>query len=503
MSDPERTSEPTAPGRETADLLSRLTQFVAALPGLVLEQYVPDVGSDQLREVGGQLQQWLGVSTAAAQARPARIWARVHPADRQRYLDQRLEAIEEQHGFDDELRIRHRNGQWRRVRVSTGAPEQVAGGVILRTIAVDITATHDLEHAHWEAQRREAMGRLASGIAHSFNNMLSVILPNLELLQATLPPNAAAYAMDARQAAMAAAELVRQVGTLARRDGPPIEDLFDIIDVVNELIRICRNTFDRAITISARTTSGPIWVLGRRSEILQVLLNLALNARDAMHDIIEPQLTISIEDAPDTVSIIVEDNGEGMSADVQRHLGEPFFSTRAPSESVGLGIATNLSMLREVQGELSWTSTLGRGSRFVVKLPTRIVSPVLKVLRAEQSGQVAATILVIDDEPLVRGAIRRQLEHLGHHVLDADLGEHGLALLDSRPEIGLVMVDLMMPRMSGQEVVRRIRQARPELPVVVMSGFVPDDFKPGPHTRVLFKPFLLDELGSALRSLLR
>ncbi|HET9064943.1 MAG TPA: response regulator [Gemmatimonadales bacterium] len=502
MSDPERTRR-IGPERASADLLSRLAHFVDALPGLVLEQFVPDAGPDQLRAVGGQLQQWLGVSTAAAQARPVRIWAHVHPADRQRYLDQRLEAIEDQHGFDEELRIRHRNGQWRRVRVSTSAPERVEGGVVLRTIAVDITATHDLEHAHWEAQRREAMGRLASGIAHSFNNMLSVILPNLELLQDAVPPSAASFAMDARQAAMSATELVRQVGTLARRDGPPIEDLFDIVEVVDELLRICRNTFDRAITITAQPTSGPIWVLGRRSEILQILLNLALNARDAMRDTLDPQLTIAITDTPDTVSIIVEDNGEGMSAEVQRHLGEPFFSTRAPSESVGLGIATNLSMLREVSGELSWTSTLGHGSRFVVTLPTRVVSPVLKVMRSEQASRVEATILVIDDEPLVRGAIRRQLEHLGHHVIDADLGERGLALLASRPEIGLVMVDLMMPRMSGQEVVRRIRQARPELPVVVMSGFVPDDFKPGPHTRVLFKPFLLDELGSVLRSLLR
>lgn len=499
-------SEPTSTAASADDgpeaRLARLTHFVAELPGLVLEQFVPDAGPDQLREVSGQLRRWLGVG-ASAPVRLARLWAHVHQADRQRYLDQRIEAIEDNHGFDEELRVRHRDGRWRRVRVSTSSPEPVDGGVVLRTLAVDITATHSLEHAHWEAQRREAMGRLASGIAHSFNNMLAVILPNLELLQNTVAPDAASYAKDARQAAMAATELVRQVGTLARRDGHPIEDLFDIVGAVDELLRICRNTFDRAITIDAPPVSGPIWVLGRRSEIVQVLLNLALNARDATHDTNHPRIIISISETAGTVSILVEDNGEGMSAEVQRHLGEPFFSTRAPSESVGLGIATNLAMLREANGTLTWSSTPGAGSRFVVTLPTRVVAPALKVIRSDQADPVVATILVIDDEPLVRGAIRRQLEHLGHHVIDAELGEHGLAMLEAGAEIDLAMVDLMMPKMSGHEVVRRIRHARPELPVVVMSGFVADDFKPGPYTRVLFKPFLLDEMRSVLGSLLR
>lgn len=483
--------------------LERMKRFAEGLPGLVIEVFVPAHGREQLTQVGGQLQEWLGITGPEARRHPPLLWARVHPVDRQRYLDQRLEAIEEGRGFDEELRVQHRSGSWHRVRVSTGAPEVTSDGVVVRLIAVDVTATHDLEHAHWEAQRREAMGRLASGIAHSFNNMLAVILPNLELLQTAVPASASAYAMDARQAAMAATELVRQVGTLARRDGPPIDDLFDVVDVVEELVRICRNTFDRAITISAQHPSGPIWVLGRRSELLQVLLNLALNARDAMASTAGPELTLAVEPTSNQVRIRVKDNGEGMSNEIQRHLGEPFFSTRSPSESVGLGIATNLSMLREVKGELSWTSVVGKGSEFVVTLPTHSVTPALKVLRPEESSNVAATVLVIDDEPLVRGALRRQLEHLGHRVVAAELGERGLSLLEAHPEIGLVMVDLMMPRMSGQEVIRQIRRSKPHLPIVVMSGFVPDDFRPGPQTRILFKPFLLDELQGVLRSLLR
>lgn len=492
---------PGATSRQRA--LTDWRRLVDALPGVILEHTISDQGAERILEVGGQLHDLLGVAPAVVLANARRLWARVDPADRQRLLDIRLEAIEEDRGFETELRIRHADGTWRHIRVGTSAPTRVPGGMLLRTIAMDITAAHELDHAHQEAQRREAMGRLATGIAHSFNNMLAVILPNLELLQSVVPAEAAPLATDAHQAAVTAAELVRQVAALASREGPPFEDLFDVTDVVAELLRICRNTFDPAITIEAEPMSGPIWVLGRRSELVQVLLNLALNARDALTHTADPRVTIELLDRPGHVVIAVIDNGEGMSEDIQRHIAEPFFSTRAPRHSAGLGIPTNLSMLRTMGGTLTWTSTEGAGSRFEVRLPTQEVSPALRIVRNDIRPTVGVPILVIEDEPLVRLAIRRQLERLGHTVLDAGMGAAGLELLAAHPEIRLVIVDLRMPRMSGQEVVRRIRTDQPELPIVVMSGFIPDEFAPGPHTRVLFKPFLLDELREVLATLLR
>jgi signal transduction histidine kinase len=490
-------------GNGSARALTDWRRFIDALPGVILEHLIPHQGPERILEVGGQLEQQLGVRPETVLANPRRLWARVHPVDRQRLLDLRLEAIEDGHGFEEEIRVRHADGEWRQVRVGTSAPSVVPEGLLLRTIAMDITAAHQLDYAHWEAQRREAMGRLATGIAHSFNNMLAVILPNLELLQTAVPQSVAALATDARQAATMAAELVRQVATLARRDGPPFEDLFDVVEVVTELVHICRGTFDRAITITVDPMSGPIWVLGRRGEFLQVLLNLALNARDALADTVDPQLTLTVTSDAGLVTIAVTDNGEGMSDEVQRHIGQPFFSTRSPRRSAGLGIPANLSMLREIQGTLTWTSAEGQGSRFEVRLPTRLVSPALRIVRPDDESTAQVPILIIDDEELVRTSLRRQLERLGHTVFDVALGSAGLDLLAAHPEVRLVIVDLVMPKMSGQEVLRRIRTDRPDLPVVVTSGFIPEDFAPGPHTRVLFKPFLLDDLRTVLAMLLR
>ncbi|MCB9505515.1 MAG: response regulator [Gemmatimonadales bacterium] len=478
-------------------------RFVDALPGVLLEYLLPLDGPPRMLKVSGQLEERLGLAPAAVLANPLRLWARIHPSDRQRLLDQRVEAIEEERGFEEELRVLHRDGSWRHARVSTGAPTRTAEGLLLRTIAMDITAARDLEHALWEAQRREAMGRLASGVAHNFNNMLAAILPNLELLQAAVPDPLVPLAMEARQAAMAASELVRQVATLARREDQPLDDVFDVVDVVREVVRICHNTFDRAITLTCDAPSSPVWVLGRRSEILQVVLNLALNARDALEGRPAPRIALEVEDDETRVLIRVIDNGEGMSAEVQRQLGTPFFSTRPADRGTGLGIATNLGMLRAAHGSLRWRSTEGLGSTFEVELPARRLPPDLRIVPSDPDAAAATTILIIDDEPLVRSSVRRLLERLGHVVEDADLGITGLDRLARNPDIGLVMVDLSMPQMSGQEVIRRIRTTQPDLPIIIMSGYVPEGLKPGPHTRILFKPFLLDELRGTIASLLR
>jgi PAS domain S-box-containing protein len=492
-----------APTVTPGDGAEEWRRFADALPGVLLEYVLPTHGRPRLLKVSGQLEERLGVRPAEALASPLRLWARVHPSDRQRLLDQRLEAIEEGRGFEEELRVRHRDGTWRHARVSTGAPTWTADGILLRTIAMDITEARDLEHALWEAQRREAMGRLASGIAHNFNNMLAAILPNLELLQAAVPSHLEPLAMDARQAAMAASELVRQVATLARREEQPLDDVFDMVDVVREVVRICHNTFDRAITITCDAPANPVWVLGRRGELLQVVLNLVLNARDALEDRPDPTIAIAVHDEEDRVRITVRDNGEGMSHEVQQQLGTPFFSTRAVGRGTGLGLATNLGMLREAHGSLHWTSTPDVGSTFEVRLPARRLPPDLRIVPTGTDSAATTTILIIDDEPLVRSSVRRLLERLGHVVEDADLGATGLERLAANPDIGLVMVDLSMPQMSGQEVIRRIRTRQPDLPIVIMSGYVPEGLKPGPHTRILFKPFLLEELRGTLASLLR
>lgn len=241
-------------------------------------------------------------------------------------------------------------------------------------------------------------------------------------------------------------------------------------------------------------------MLARESELHQVLLNLCINARDAVRGAANPKLTVSVEVADEKVVVKVRDNGVGMTPEVQARLGEPFFTTKAPGEGTGLGLATVYKVMDEIEGTLSCTSKSGEGTCFTMEVP-KISVPALAPTPppSRRARQFAGhRVLVVDDDRLVRRAMRRQLRRLSLEVEEASDGVQCLERLRSGPVPDAVVLDLSMPRLSGEEVLSTLRTSFPDLPVVVVSGHVPERAALSEATAVLIKPLEPGELSDAL-----
>jgi CheY-like chemotaxis protein len=292
---------------------------------------------------------------------------------------------------------------------------------------------------------------------------------------------------------------------LVWRDEPRAVEPVDVVALVQDVMRMCRRTFDHRIAIETTTPTTPVMVLGRPSELQQVVLNLCINARDAVETVPVPMIEAEVRAlADDRVRIAVRDTGIGMTTDAQARVGQPFFTTKAPGKGTGLGLATALGIVREMGGELTWTSKVGAGTTFEITLPLAPAG------QAPQPGATAApktrfpgqAILVIDDEPLVRKTLERLLSSLGLTPVVAASGAEGLGLLEARADVAAVLVDLSMPEMSGAEVLRRIGAVRPALPVFVVSGWVSDPDALAAARGVIQKPFTSRDLIEALTPVL-
>ena len=252
----------------------------------------------------------------------------------------------------------------------------------------------------------------------------------------------------------------------------------------------------------------PCIVLARRAELQQVVLNLCINARDALEGHPNPRLDLRVAVEPDSVVIGVADNGAGMSPEVQRRLGEPFFSTKAPGRGTGLGLATAYGIVAELRGKLLCRSELGRGTWFELRLPPHHTECEARSLDATPTPMPEGLhALVIDDEQLVQSTLRRALERAGAKVSCASTGDEGLIVFRANRDIGLVLLDLAMPTMGGPEVLRRLRVIDPDVPVYIMTGFLPEGLDVEDATGLVTKPVdlahlraLLGEVAKASRS---
>ena len=295
---------------------------------------------------------------------------------------------------------------------------------------------------------------------------------------------------------------------LVRRERPGAHEPVDLMALTTEALQICRRTFERRYLIEEVPADASIVVRARRSDLEQVILNLCINARDAMVDTAEPRLRVQVTADPSATQAIItiEDNGVGMADEVKNRLGEPFFSTKAPGQGTGLGLATAFGIIRDLGGSLDCESKLGHGTTFRLRLPMvedvvplTAASPDLWAIR-EFAGRTA---LVIDDEPMVRAAAERILTRFGFTTLVASDGADGLALLARHPEVAVAIVDLSMPGLSGAEVLARIKQERPGLPVVICSGYIEDRQNLAAADALVTKPFAMSDLRSALLEVLQ
>ncbi len=412
---------------------------------------------------------------------------RIFPADRiaeHDYITARISSGASVEHLDT-IRCR-KDGRSIEVSVTASPIRDGAGAVIgISNVVRDVSERKKLEQQMMRAQRMESIGTLAGGIAHDLNNVLSPIMLSLELLRESVPDEESHELIATLdQSARHGADMVRQLLQFARGvDGQRLS--VDIGEIVHEIERLVRDTFLKHIEVATVMPSAPWRVLGDRTQLHQVLLNLCVNARDAMPA--GGLLAIRVENVvldehfatinPDAnegphVHLSIADNGSGIDPSVMEQIFDPFFTTKEFGKGTGLGLSTTMAIVRSHGGFLRVYSEPGRGTTFHVYLPSHAgevassAHPVVELPRGR--GEL---ILVIEDEPSVRLITTRTLEAFGYRVIVAANGAEGVATYAPlADQIAVVLTDMMMPVMNGPDAIRRLQTINPAIRVVATSG---------------------------------
>jgi two-component system, cell cycle sensor histidine kinase and response regulator CckA len=363
----------------------------------------------------------------------------------------------------------------------------------------DITERRHLEEQLRQAQKMEAVGQIAGGVAHDFNNMLTVIAGSLELLgdEARDEERFLGPLQDANRAVDQATALTRQLLTFSRRHVVQ-RTTVDLNEVVTDVARMMRRVVRESIEVETRTTADLPAVLGDRVELDQALVNLVLNARDAVGDRGRVTLETSVVegDGGRQVQVRVSDTGHGMNPELAERIFEPFFTTKGAGSGTGLGLSMVYAAVTRCDGTIRVESEPGRGTTFRIRLPAADEADRsdsrARVARAESA--LCATILVVEDQADVRNLVTRILESAGHEVLGATGPEHALRLAREHPgDIDLLLSDVVMPGQNGLELARALRRERPGLRVMFMTGYADLPEELGREllreARILPKPF--------------
>ena len=392
------------------------------------------------------------------------------------------------------------------------------------TYARDISMRKQLELQLVESQKMEAVGRLAGGVAHDFNNFLTPIMSYAYL--ATQTPNLddrlRGHLGQIQKAAEHAANVTNQLLAFSRRQivEPKVVDLND---VMFDMDRMLRRLLGKDLEMVVIPNTEPMLVKVDPSQIEQVLVNLVVNARDALpgggkivlttYEVDENDLLPgSLHDGGEIEYIVlsVEDNGIGMDDEVKSHIFEPFFTTKDADKGTGLGLSTCYGIVKQAGGAIDVDSSPGNGTNFKVFLPRiKLAAGLLdKALAGRPLPRGTETILVDDDEPMVRNVAAYSLRDLGYKVYEASNGDEALRLLDSPDptSVDLVLSDIIMPLMGGVGLMKGMQQILPNVPVILTSGYADDDsLSQGvfePTTEFLRKPFTPSLLANKVRSVL-
>ncbi|MGZ8376743.1 MAG: PAS domain S-box protein [Gemmatirosa sp.] len=468
---------------------------------------------------------------AAAEAMGSGWQSRVHPDDLAPMLERWHVALAAGDDYVYEYRLRLSDGTTRYVRKRSAALRDAQGRLCgsVGTIE-DITEHHELDARLRQAQKMEAVGQLAGGIAHDFNNLLTVINGNLELATHEIPEDHAARGdlAEVTTAVRRAHALVRQLLTFSRKQVLSLRAL-DLNEFVRGAEKLLRRVIGEEIVLQVQLSGEPVIVQADANQLEQVLINLAINARDAMrtarHGYMGGRGTLTIEVDVCTLApshaarwgatptgryarLLVRDTGHGMDEGTMSHAFEPFFTTKPVGEGTGLGLATVYAIVTQGGGAVRIDSTPGQGTQVQILLPhvgaDGHASPAARAPRQEEPG-ARETILLVEDERAVRTAARRLLERRGYTVLEAQHGVDALLVWrEQRDAIGVLVTDIRMPEMGGLELVSILRGEAPTLPVVYMSGYAEHQGTTPLREREAFveKPFTGDALAQAVARVL-
>ncbi|MCC6737531.1 MAG: PAS domain S-box protein [Planctomycetia bacterium] len=439
-------------------------------------------GADgRFRRVNPAFERVLGRSAEELTSRPFLDF--VHPDDREatRAAFSRLLGGAELYDFEN--RYSRKDGTWRILswRAATDSSRQV-----VHAIARDVTEYKLLQQELVQAQKMEAIGRLAGGIAHDFNNMLLAIQGNAEFAKREGDAERRREFLDQVQAAAKrSADLTRQLLAFGRRQ--PLKAVpLNLNDLLGEFLKLVRRVLPESVEMEFQPGAGLDFVEADPGQLERVVMNLCVNARDAMPDggrlVIRTENTMveagSSSGAAEAgsvryVTLVVSDVGHGMPPDVKSRIFEPFFSTKQQGAGTGLGLATVYGVVKQHGGFIQVESQPGQGSTFRISLPS-VMRPSVCLTRDAEAGapRGGETILVAEDEPLVRGVAVALLADAGYAVLEARDGQEALEEFRRHgSRISLLLMDVVMPCLGGVDAARLIREIAPRLPILLTSGY--------------------------------
>ncbi|HXH03252.1 MAG TPA: PAS domain S-box protein [Candidatus Competibacteraceae bacterium] len=423
-----------------------------------------------------------------------------------------------------EKSLRHKDGRKLQVLASMSAVRRGDGAVdYLIGVVLDITVQKLQGQQLMQARKMEAVGQLTGGIAHDFNNLLTIISGNLELLALSLPTDSELQELveDARSAARDGRELTRQMLLFAR--GQALETSpTELSALILGIERLLRRALRDDVELELRwQPGGEYWALLDRHRFESVLVNLMINASDAMPhggkvtlalELADPATPIQLNlPAGDYLKLDIRDTGCGMPPEVLARACEPFFTTKEPGKGTGLGLAMAYTFLKQSGGHLWLESEPGQGTTVHLLLPATGLTAgrdaTAKAISGKGLPAGSETLLVVEDEPRVRSLAARYLRELGYRVLVAGDGHEALTMLESRNDIDLLFSDVMMPGgLNGRQLAHLVRTARPELRVVLTTGFdraaEVNRSDAGTRWPLLHKPYSKAQLAQLIRQVL-
>ena len=424
-----------------------------------------------------------------------------------------------------EVQWKHKDGHTITVRLN-GRAASISGEEaeeVLELIAEDITERRQLEEQFRQAQKMEAVGRLAGGVAHDFNNLLMVINGYTEVLLEQLEPASEMHqkVQSIQQAADRAATLTRQLLAFSRKQVLELK-VVDVNAVIGDMERLLRPLIGENIELLTRLSTEAGRTRADAGQLEQVIMNLVVNAKDSMPEggkitiqssnvTVRPNLGEHRFIQPGRYSVIsVADTGQGMDKETQSRIFEPFFTTKEKGKGTGLGLSTVYGIVKQSNGYVFAESQIGAGTTFYVYLPRveETVEELGQVTTQESEKGGCETVLLVEDEESVRELVRVTLISRGYKVLEAENGESGLRIAEAtKGPIDILVTDVVMPGMGGRELAKRLVALRPGTSVLYLSGYTEDAIVTqgalSPGTAFLQKPFTLQNLAKKVREVLR
>ncbi len=436
-----------------------------------------------------------------------------------------------QGGWSGELLSRRKDGSEFPISLSTSLiRDKVGGALALVAVASDITdrkiaeeKRKSLEAQLQQAQKLESLGTLASGIAHDFNNILGIMIGYSSLLE-RLPPDSATIKKNTdaiNKAGMRGAALVKQLLTFARKTDIIVESV-RLNDIVVEVSKLLGETFPKTITVSLNLDKQLPSFIADSNQIHQVILNLCVNARDAMPDggvidistftiqgsLVQKKFTKAI--AKEYIELCVSDTGMGMDDVTRRRIFEPFFTTKGIGKGTGLGLSLVFGIVESHNGFIEVKSEPGKGTIFHIYFPLPLHFINVEETKEQSSGEIPGgteTILLIEDEELLRGLIKGILRAKGYTLLIAEDGEEGVKqYLQHQHEIHLVLSDFGLPKLNGFDAFKRMKNINPDIKFMIASGYTEPESKSAMLMAgikdIIKKPFSMDQMLRSIRNTL-